>query len=248
MSKYVIVLISGLFFLTEKANSQALKFSFTQVWTTTDRIVPLVNGPRVYDNTDYTTTISYEHFLKQQPISIFASYFEYAGSTIMLYERGAVILNPGAVIVLGGGFSGVNIHRLDVGATYDFMKRRRKFYLQAVLGLGLQVSKVTGVEIYNTLAPINGPYYVESEPVSAESYNTTQIVPFAGVRTGFVFWKRLDIGLSFQGVYANKYFQKQFLKYSYKGVPQKTAEYGATGTGIFVSLGIGYRFVTAKRN
>ncbi len=243
MSKYIIVLISGLFF--SNIYAQSLILSIGPNYTTSNKIVPVKNGKMPFDVTDNSTMISYEHFLKQQPISIIASYSQYRGMTGIWFENGGV-LDPYGNTLKAIGFSGANIHRLDVGATYDFMKRRRKFYLQAALGLGLQVSKVTGAEIFSVLLP--GPFYTNSEPMTAESYNTSQIVPFVGVRTGFVFWKRLDIGLSFQGVYANKYFQKQFLKYSYKGIPQKTAEYGATGTGIFVSLGIGYRFVTAKRN
>ena len=98
------------------------------------------------------------------------------------------------------------------------------------------------VEIYSESLPINGPNYFELEPISADPRNTMQIVPSLGLHTGFVFWKRLDIGLSFQGVYGYKPYQKMYFKYQYKGISQPSAEYEATGTGLFVTFGIGYRF------
>lgn len=100
----------------------------------------------------------------------------------------------------------------------------------------------TDIEFWNNGEPVNGPNYFELEPMSAEPMNTTQIVPSIGFRTGFVFWKRLDIGLGIQGVYAFKPYQKMYLKYQYKGVVQPMAEYESTGTGLFVTFGIGYRF------
>ena len=60
---------------------------------------------------------------------------------------------------------------------------------------------------YNTSSPGQNPNRMvspnealnvfELEPMSAEPMNTTQIVPSLGFRTGFVFWKRLDVGLAF---------------------------------------------------
>jgi hypothetical protein len=78
--------------------------------------------------------------------------------------------------------------------------------------------------------------------VTAESRNTDQIVPVLGLSTGFVFWKRIDIGLFIQGVYAFKPYQKMTIKYQYKGEVQPTAIYESTGTGLFFGLSLGYRF------
>ena len=117
---------------------------------------------------------------------------------------------------------------------------KRKFYFAPNLSCGLQHSKPNGADIYPF--EISGPHIVETEPTTAETFKTFQIVPSIGFRTGFVFWKRLDIGLSFQGVLGYKPYQKMYLAYEYKGVPQKTGEFEANGTGLFVTLGIGYRF------
>ena len=38
------------------------------------------------------------------------------------------------------------------------------------------------------------------------------------------------------------HFANLYLKYQYKGVVQPMAEYETTGTGLFVTLGVGYRF------
>jgi len=144
---------------------------------------------------------------------------------------------------LANGFcAGVDIHRFDLGYSYLLTKKNKKFYFKPSVSAGLQLSRKTGVEFWRDGLPINGPSYFELEPMEAIPMNTTQIVPSLGFRTGFVFWKRLDIGLGVQGVYAFKPYQKMYLKYQYKGVVQPMAEYESTGTGLFVTLGVGYRF------
>jgi hypothetical protein len=78
--------------------------------------------------------------------------------------------------------------------------------------------------------------------MSSAQYNTLQLTPTAGIKLGWVLWKRIDIGFNVQGVLGFKPYQKIFLKYNYKGEIQPDAEYSANGTGVFVSFGIGYRF------
>lgn len=72
--------------------------------------------------------------------------------------------------------------------------------------------------------------------------NITQIVPLIGIKTGFTFLQNLDLSLSINCLYGFKSFQKMFFKYTYKGVEQPTAIFEARGTGIYTSIGVGYRF------
>ena len=220
---------------------QSITASFVQVYTHTNAVVPVVNGRDNFENTSTTLSFTYEHFLKHKKYSLIASYMEFDGCTLVYFERGGWIAGGG--IALAKGFcGGVDIHRFDLGFSYLITKSNKKFYFKPVIGAGLQLSRTTGTEFGLSGLPIDGPNYFELEPMSAEVMNTTQIVPSLGFRTGFVFWKRLDIGLGVQGVYAFKPYQKMYLKYQYKGTPQPMAEYESTGTGLFVTLGIGYRF------
>lgn len=221
------------------AYAQSIFVSFGPVFTSTKQVVPIVNGKKYYSNTDYMFAISYEHFLNNH-ISLMGSFCKFDGYTFIFFEKGGFISYGNEIG--GTGFTGVKVSRSDIGITYRLTNVKKRFYLSPFVAMGMQISRKTGVEIYSTLISINGPNYFELEPISADPFNTIQVVPSLGFRTGFVLWKRFDIGLSFQGVYAFKPYQRMYLKYQYKGVVQPTGEFEATGTGLFVTLGVGYRF------
>lgn len=240
--KNYLLLLLLLLLKANKSNAQAIFLSFGPIFTKSKAISPIINAKEDFSNTDYTFGISFEYFLKHK-LSLLAAYSEYGGYTYILFEKGGYKYNvDDEGYVIGKGYSGAKLSRYDFQMAYNVMNKHRKFYLKPSIGIGLQFSKTDGVEIYNTLAPLKGPYYFETEPIMAEVFNTTQITPTFGLKTGFVFWKRLDIGLAIQGVYAAKPYQKMILKYNYKGIPQPDAIYSSSGTGLFYSIGIGYRF------
>jgi hypothetical protein len=220
---------------------QAISVGFGPIFTKTNAIVPVVNGKEDFSNTDYTFLFSYEHFLKDSKSSLFASYSKYNGCTFILFEPGGWISGGGDA--LGKGFCyGIKLHRFDLNYSYSVTEKGKKFYFKPHAGLGLQLSRKTKWEFGLPGLPIDGPNYFELAPMEATPINTTQLVPTLGFRTGFVFWKRLDVGVNFQGVYAFKAYQKMYFAYQYKGVTQPMAEYESTGTGLFVTFGMGFRF------
>jgi hypothetical protein len=223
-------------------NAQSITTSFVQVYTHTKAVVPVVNGRDDFENTSRTFSFSYEQFFKNRKYSAIVSYVKFDGCTFVFFEPGGWIAGGGGS--LAKGFcAGVDINRLDLGFSYQLTKSSKRLYFKPFIAAGLQFSHKTGVDFWRVDGlPINGPSYFELEPMNAEAMNTVQIVPSLGFRTGFVFWKRLDVGMTFQGVYAFKPYQKMSLKYQYKGVVQPTAEYESTGTGLFVAFGLGYRF------
>jgi hypothetical protein len=230
-----------LIFLANKAEGQSLTASVGIIYMHTAANPPIAEGREDFSSTGYMASFSYENFFKDKKYSIIGIYGKFRGCTNIPFRLGSFV-DAGGVIVGKGFCAGVNVRRYDVGMAYLLTKRNRKFYLKPFLAAGLQTSRVTGVEYWNDGTPVNGPDYFELEPVIAEPRNTVQVVPSLGFRTGFVFWKRLDINLSVQGVYGFKAYQKMYMKYQYKGVIQPPAEYEATGTGVFVMLGAGYRF------
>lgn len=236
------VTLTFLFFCSFSVmKGQTITASYLQIYSKTTAVVPVINGGTGDQGTDNSFSLSYEQFIKNKKISISATYSKFNGCTLIHFEPGGWIAGGGDG--LAKGFChGVKIHRFDLGLSYLLTQKTKKFYLRPFVGAGLQLSRKTGVDFWRDGLPINGPSYFELEPMWAEWKNNTQIVPSLGFRTGFVFWKRLDIGLGFQGVYAFKPYQKLYLRYQYKGVEQPLAEYETTGTGLFVTLGVGYRF------
>ena len=240
MLKILLFLLSMI--ISNSLLSQSLTASFGPIFTKTNANPPVINGKEDFENTDYMFAFSYEHFFKNKKYSLTGSYSKYDGCTFILFEEGGYI-GGGGTILAKGYCGGVDINRYDLGVSYLLTKSNKKIYVKPFLGAALQVTCKTGWDYWSDDGlPVNGPDYFELEPISGEAKNTTQIVPTVGLRMGFVFWERIDFGLSVQGVYAFKPYQKMALKYHYKGVIQPTAEYESTGTGLFVTLGVGYRF------
>lgn len=228
---------------------QGIKASYLQIYTKPKAIVPIKNEGKAPDFTENSYSLVYEHFLKNKRHSLSVSYMKFEGCTSMNFEHGG--FSNGAGDILAKGFCGVNLRRIDIDFAYLLTRPNKKFYLKSFAGAGLQWSRRIEADYWGEGLPVNGPSYFELEPMWVDRWDFAQIVPSAGFRTGFVFWKRLEIELGFQGVYAFRTYQKMYLKYQYKGEIQPTAEYASTGTGLFVTLGIGYRFaklIDRKKN
>lgn len=219
--------------------SQTLSIGFGPNYTLTTQRVRMVNSKNYFDNTDGSFKFAYYHDILKDKFSISIAYTKFEGITFIAFEEGSVI-QPDGAIILAIGFYGVDVNRFDIGINYKLISRG-KFYLEPSITLGLQQSIPIGIDFYDRFVP-NGPDYVQTGPINTETFNTTQIVPSFGFKTGFVFWNRLDLGLDFRWIFGFKSFQDMYFEYSYKGVPQKTAVFEATGTGLFTALSLGYRF------
>ncbi len=223
-------------------SAQSISIGYGPVFTHTNQKVKMVNSEEDFQNTDYQFSIKYEHFIKNSKLSVLGSYSSFDGHTWIKFREGSVIA-PDGFPVIGDGFSGTTLHRFDFGISYNLIPEKFKFYLKPLILFGIQKSIPKDVEIYSELFKVDGPEYFELEPISAEQFNTTQIVPSIGFKTGVVLWKRIELGLTVQGVLGFKSYQNMYFKYSYKGVPQETAIFEANGTGVYTALSIGYRFV-----
>jgi hypothetical protein len=238
--KYLIITLL-IPFLGIPADSQTLSFGYGPIFTHTNQKVKMVNSEEDFQNTDNQFVFSYEHNLKNTRYSVFGTYSKFDGHTWIKFREGSVIA-PDGFPTLGVGYSGVKINKFDVGWCFNFLKSNKIFFVKSLLSLGLQISKTDGSE-YGAFEMQNGPEYVELEPISARTFNSSQFVPSFGIKTGVLLWSHIELGLTFQGVLGHKSYQNMYFKYSYKGVPQETAVFEANGTGIYTALSIGYRFV-----
>jgi hypothetical protein len=228
-------------FFYNVVSSQSISIGYGPIFTHTNQKVKMVNSEEDFQNTDYQFSINYEHFIKNSKFSVVGSYSSFAGHTWIKFREGSVIA-PDGFPTLGVGYSGVIIHRFDLGLSYNLLHNHSTIYFKPFLNIGIQISKSDGSE-YGAFERQNGPEYIELEPISAQTFNNSQIVPSLGLKTGVILWKRIELGLTVQGVLGFKSYQNMYFKYSYKGVPQETAVFEANGTGIYTTLSIGYRFV-----
>ena len=221
--------------------AQSISIGYGPIFTHTNQKVKMVNSKEDFQNTDNQFLINYEHFIKNSKFSILGSYSSFDGHTWIKFREGSVIA-PDGFPTLGVGYSGVIINRFDLGLSYNLFNDLSMIYFKPFLTLGIQISKSDGSE-YGAFERQNGPEYNELEPISAQTFNNSQIVPSLGLKTGFILWKRIELGMTIQGVLGFKSYQNMYFKYSYKGVPQETAVFEANGTGIYTALSIGYKFV-----
>jgi hypothetical protein len=235
-NKKAIIIVFYFGFLISMSG-QALHISYGPIFTKSKAISPIINANEDFSNTTAVKAISYEHFSKKN-ISFIGTYNYFRGSTYINFAIGGY-KDFGGSDIGGEGWYGTNIYRFDLLVAYKLTKLKR-YYFKPFGGIGLQASRSRGIGIFQNL--VNGPDYIGIEPTEAEPYNTFQITPTGGIKTGFVFWKRLDIGLQVQGVYGYKPYQKLTLKYKYKGIVQPNAIYASDGTGLFYTFSIGYRF------
>lgn len=225
---------------------QAITIGYGPIFTHTNQKVKMINSEEDFQNTDYQVTINYEHYFKNSNFSVLGSYSTFDGHTWIKFREGSVIA-PDGFPTLGVGYSGVNINRFDLSLSYNLLHNHSIIYFKPFFTIGIQISKSDGSE-YGAFERQNGPEYIELEPISAQTFNNSQIVPSLGFKTGVVLWKRIEIGLTIQGVLGFKSYQNMYFKYSYKGVLQETAVFEANGTGIYTAFSIGYRFVNQDKH
>jgi len=221
---------------------QTISVGFTTLFNHIRQKVRMADSKDYFDNTTDAFYYTYDHQLKNKKFSVFGSFMNYKGVTMIRFREGSVIATDGFPTV-ANGFKAVRVNRIDFGMAYNLLDPKKKFYFKPFAGIGFQISNKNDFIEYGYLDPVNGPDYAALEPITAEQYNTFQLAPLVGFKTGFIFWKRLDLGLSFMGLYGYKSYQSMFFKYSYKGEPQETAIFESTGTGIYPSISIGFRFI-----
>lgn len=219
--------------------NQNICFGYGPIYTVTNQRAKMVNGRNDFQNTDDQFLLSYEHFLNHYKLSFMGVLTYYHGHTWIRFPEGSVIA-PDGFPTTGVGFNGVNNYRMDFGLVYNLINKKYSFYVKPYAAIGLQLSKKNEIEFWGDIEPISGPDYVELEPITASTSNIMQLVPSLGLKSGFILWKRIDVGLTFQGVMGFKTYQTLYFKYAYKGVPQEIAIFDSKGTGLFCSINVGY--------
>ena len=242
--KLFVVLI--LIFTGVYAFGQSIYFGYGPIYTHTAQKVRMINSNDDFQHTDNQFLVGYEHFFRSKNFSLLAQYSRYEGNTWMKFREGEYLGSDG-FWTLGSGFSGIDNDRIDICVAYNFINEIRNFFLKSNIGIGFQRSKDNGWDFYSTIEKINGPVYFETKSPYVVKYPQTQVVPTLGIKAGFWVFKRIELSLSFQGIYAFRSFLDMYFEYTYYDEPQETAIFQGKGTGLYISLNIGYRFVKPKK-
>lgn len=242
--RYILSSIFLLCLNIQNIPAQTLGVGFCAVFTHTRQKIRMVHSKDHFENTTYSYTLSYEQILGNKS-SLQLSYIDYPAYIWIRFPEGSVIGNDQQK-TLGIGFIGARVSKFVTSYSFNIVPHSSKSYFKLLLGLTHQFTK-PNEWVYYDPEPPNGPDYAQTAPMRTEAFKTFQVLPSFGIKTGFVFWKRLELGLDIQGAYDFKPFQRMYFTYSYKGVPQETAVFETTGTGIFSSINLGYRLVKPKK-
>ena len=220
--------------------AQSFFVSYGTIFTKSKAEKPIINAKEDFSNSSFPFEFGVEYFIPKSKFSIQADYLRYTGFTNILMNQPPYVPNFPYFIVNGYGFKGSIIKRFDFELKYSITKPNKWYFLKTGIGLGIQKSKSNGYELFYT--PVLGPDYIETAPMAAEVYSTTQITPLGSVDIGLRFFKRIELGLYAQGAWGYKPYQRQTFKYAYKGEPQPDAVYVADGTSIYAGFRLAYRF------
>jgi len=237
--KKKLFLLCLIFHVKQIVTAQSIFVSYGTIFTKSKAESPIINSNEDFGNSSFPFQIGFEYLIPKSKLSIHADYFRYTGFSNILFNQDYVPNFP-YFIVNGYGFKGSTIRRADFELKYLLTKTNKVFFLNPGLGLGIQKSVSKGYELFYT--PVLGPDYIETAPMAAEVYNTTQLIPVGSMDIGFRFFKRIELGLYAQAALGHKPYQRQTFKYTYKGTPQPDAVYIADGTSVYVALKLGYRF------
>lgn len=171
----------------QDGHAQTLGVGFCAVFTHTRQKVRMIHSKDDFQNTSYTISFNYEQYFLNTRKSIQTSYMKYPGYTFIKFREGSVIASDGFPVV-GDGFSGVDIHKLDLCYSYNLIHIKR-FLLKPSIGLSLQKSVRNHSTFWNDLYKINGPEYFETDPIRVESLNTFQVLPPLGLKLDLYFGK-----------------------------------------------------------
>lgn len=229
-----------LIFITQSLKSQIISVSQVILLTHTNQSSKMINSCEDFSHAGNPFVFGYEHLLKKSSILIYGRYYQFEGSTTIRFYEGAVIDIYGLGID-GIGYEGADIKKIDLGIKYNLVDWKSIFFVKLNSGIGFQQSVKNGYDFWSVPGEINGPDYVETTPLDAESRNTFQIMPTLGFECSFMAFKKIELSFMFQGFYGFVPYQSMYLDYTYKGVKQKTAVFDATGTGIYFGVGLGYK-------
>ena len=236
---YIIIKFSfALCLISIKLNSQSVGCSYGPIFIQSFQKVKIINGVNDFQNSGFIYKIEYLHKLKLKKAGIKTTLNYFTGGTTIAVDR------KFGVFDYATGFDGLKVTRIDIGMYYDLIKSR-SFFLKLALGIGSQFSRRNGKDPFDSIFEIFGPDYEMTEPIKY-SYNYFQLLPLVSAKFGFVAFKRIELFFDIQGTYGFKSYQTMELNYKFKGIQQKAAIVEARGTGLFPSIGIGYRFMKEK--
>ena len=225
----VALQIISLILLAAQCTGQVLSLGTGQMFYNSKTIVPVVNQFESRSNDEY-------HSLNLTIIEI----DRYMIGTAFSTYQGWVDFNANAETWRGFGSSRKRLWRLSPYLGY-IISPDRKFRFIPYIKVIIEKSVITGLNSSKSqVAEIDEPFGYQGS-IFVEPIKRIQLAPGAGLLLHWNTFGRLYLIGNIYYTYGYRPFQKYYFEYSYQGVEQPTAEWHANGTGVFTSIGIGYK-------
>ncbi|MBK9982491.1 MAG: hypothetical protein IPP15_08710 [Saprospiraceae bacterium] len=215
-------------------SGQVLSLGYGQMFHNSKTIVPVVN--------------QYEETANEEYYSLDLTLFEIdrclLGAELSSY-KGWVDFN--AEVGLGFGSSLTRLLRLSPYLGY-ILKPNHKFRFIPYFKVIIEQSFITGLEKgYSHVTDIDRPNGHKGT-IFVEPIKRLQLAPGAGLMLSWNPVGKMYLIGNIYYTYGYRPFQKYYFEYSYQGVEQPTAEWHANGTGVFTSIGIGFKLWSVDKN
>ncbi len=192
-------------------------------------ISPILNQDgRFADNRQYIG-IKYDHWSMNKRLLIGVFYFKFRGST------GFQVIEP----YFGYGNINTTLNRFGAFAGWNLLSSKSNFTISPFATIIFQNAFTTSPS--GEVGPIDPIYLPYQGTRYIEALGGNQIVLGPGFDIGWnPFWK-IFINIKMHYAFAFKPYQRYIVEYSYNGVQQPDGVWETDGTGMFYSLGLGFR-------
>ena len=208
---------------------QVLSLGIGQMFYNSKTIVPVVNQYESSNNKPYYSL----------DLTIIDNNRSLIGVELASY-KGWVDFNASAETWEGFGSSRTTLFRFSPYLGY-IINPDRKFRFIPYFKVIIEQSFITGLSSGKSIVTeIDEPFGYKGT-IYIEPIQRIQFAPGVGLMLSWNPIGRLYLLGNIYYTYGYRPFQKYYFEYSYQGVEQPTAEWHANGTGVFATIGLGWK-------
>ncbi|MEP6648257.1 MAG: hypothetical protein ABJC12_14300 [Saprospiraceae bacterium] len=218
------------------SSGQVLSLGYGQMFYNSKTIVPVVYQ---YDEKDNEIFYSLD-------LTLFEMGSCLIGAELSTF-KGWVGFTASGETVLGFASSRTSLFRLSPYLGY-IIKPNQKFRLIPYFKTILEQSVITGLSSgISRVSEIDRPNSYKGT-IFVEPIKRFQVSPGVGLMISWNPFGKVYLLGNIYYTYGYRPFQKYYFEYSYQGVEQPNAEWQANGTGVFTSIGIGFKLWNVDKN
>jgi hypothetical protein len=237
MTNSTKLIVITIFFIVYSINIKAQYFSIHPIGEAkfySSTVSPILHQEGRYpDNAQYIG-LKYDQWAMNKKLLIGGFFFRFNGSA------GFLVSEP----YFGYGNVSTTIYRFGGFAGWNLLASKSRFTMTPFVTLIFQNASIKSPS--REIGPID-PLYLPFEGTRfTEVLGGNQIVLGPGFDVSWnPFWKIL-INIKMCYSFAFKPYQRYIVEYTYNGVPQPDGVWESDGTGMFYSLGLGFRLFDIK--